>query len=130
MISTRRPRPLLWIGTAIAAISLAVVVGAAFDSDDSSPGSTSTTADPGAVYNPVAAGEELPGSYRPLLDRDQIAPVYRPVFAPGDDVDWPLDTLVIGVSEGDTAKAYPVTHLNSREMVIDSLEGIPILVTW
>ncbi len=130
MISSRRPRPLLWIGTAIVAISFAVAVGAALDSDDATPGSTVATADPGAVYNPVSAGEELPRSYRPLLDRDQIAPVYRPTFAPGDDVDWPLDTLVIGVAEGGTAKAYPVTHLNSREMVIDSLEGIPILVTW
>jgi hypothetical protein len=37
---------------------------------------------------------------------------------------------VIGVAAAETAKAYPVTHLNSREMVIDSLDGIPILVSW
>jgi hypothetical protein len=37
---------------------------------------------------------------------------------------------VIGVAGTNSAKAYPVTHLNQREMVVDSLEGIPILVTW
>jgi hypothetical protein len=82
------------------------------------------------TYDPVTAGEELPAGYRQLLDRDQIAPIYEPTFTTPDAVDWPGDMLVIGVAGADTAKAYPVTHLNQREMVIDSLEGIPILVTW
>jgi hypothetical protein len=34
------------------------------------------------------------------------------------------------VSSGSEAKAYPVSFLNRREMVIDSINGIPILVTW
>lgn len=87
-------------------------------------------ADPGAVYNPIDAGEELPTGYRVGLARDQIAPVYEPEFTAAAGVDWPDDSLVIGVAGAERAKAYPVTHLNSREMVIDSLEGIPILVTW
>ncbi len=81
-------------------------------------------------YDPVAAGEELPSGYRIGFERDQIAPVYDPSFTTADRVDWPADSLVIGVAGDTEAKAYPVTHLNSREMVIDSLEGIPILVTW
>lgn len=89
-----------------------------------------TPADPDVTYDPVRAGEELPAGYRQLLDRDQIAPIYEPTFTTPDAVDWPGEMLVIGVAGGDTAKAYPVTHLNQREMVIDSLEGIPILVTW
>ncbi len=87
-------------------------------------------ADPATVYDPVKAGEPLPASYRQLLDRDQIEPVYDPVFVPGGQVDWPDSMLVIGVAAADTAKAYPVTHLNKHEMVIDSLDGDPILVSW
>lgn len=86
--------------------------------------------DPSTVYDPVAAGEELPEGYVPLVPRDVIEPVYDPTFTAGTNVDWPRDSLVVGVAGAETAKAYPVTHLNSREMVIDSLEGIPILVTW
>ncbi len=85
---------------------------------------------PDGVYNPVLAGEPLPDGYRVALRRDAILPVYNPEFAGASDVDWPEDMLVIGVAGEGTAKAYPVTHLNSREMVIDSLDGIPILVSW
>ncbi len=87
-------------------------------------------ADPDLTYDPVRAGDPLPEGYRQLLDRDQIAPIYDPKFVTPGEVDWPGDSLVIGVAGTETAKAYPVTHLNQREMVIDSLEGIPILVTW
>lgn len=91
---------------------------------------TAFRTDPNDVYDPVRAGETVPSGYRKLLDRDQILPVYNPVFTSADLVDWPAGMLVIGVSGEETAKAYPVTHLNQREMVIDSLEGIPLLVTW
>jgi len=85
---------------------------------------------PATEYDPVAAGEDLPRGYWVGYARDQIEPVYQPEFTAADRVDWPGDSLVVGVAGTNTAKAYPVTHLNSREMVIDSLEGIPILVTW
>ncbi len=87
-------------------------------------------ADPASVFDPVEAGEQLPDGYRQLLDRDQIPPVYEPVFTAASAVDWPLDSLVLGVAGAETAKAYPITHLNQREMVIDVLEGTPILVSW
>ena len=83
-----------------------------------------------AAYDPVKAGDPLPDGFRQLLGRDQIEPVYNPVFTAADRVDWPLDSLIIGVAGSDTAKAYPVTHLNQHEMVIDHLEGMPILVSW
>lgn len=86
--------------------------------------------DPNDVYDPVRAGEQLPSGYRRVLGRDQIFPIYEPAFVLATEVDWASDTLVIGVAGDKSAKAYPVTHLNRREMVIDSLEGIPILVTW
>ena len=86
--------------------------------------------DPLEVYDPVRAGETLPEGYRSALPRDAILPVYEPAFTEANNVDWPGDSLVIGVSGATESKAYPVTHMNSREMVVDSLEGIPILVTW
>ena len=86
--------------------------------------------DPSKVYDPVKAGEPTPPGYRQLLARDQILPVYDPVFTSASLVDWPAEMLVIGISGVETAKAYPVTHLNQREMVIDSLEETPLLVSW
>lgn len=87
-------------------------------------------ADPNEVYNPVTAGEPLPEGFRQVLPRDAIVPIYAPEFVAADAIAWPDDTLVIGVALGGGAKAYPVSLLNRREMVVDSLAGIPILVTW
>ncbi len=87
-------------------------------------------ANPDLTYDPVSAGEQMPAGYRQLLARDQIAPIYNPEFTTPSEVDWPDQMLVIGVAGANTSKVYPITPLNQREMVIDSLEGIPILVTW
>jgi hypothetical protein len=86
--------------------------------------------DPNETYDPVKAGEPAPEGFRQLLERDQIAPVYEPVFTSANRVDWPSDMLIIGVSGTSEAKAYPVTHLNQREMVLDYIDGEPILVSW
>ncbi len=85
---------------------------------------------PTEAYNPVTAGERLPDGFRQLLPRDAIRPVYDPQFVDAASVNWPAGTQVIGVSADDEAKAYPVSFLNGREMVIDELAGDPILVTW
>lgn len=82
------------------------------------------------LFDPRTADVELPAGYRPSLGRDVIRPIYDPRFVPGDTVDWPADTLVIGVAIGGEAKAYPVNVLNFREMVIDRLHGVPLLVSW
>ena len=87
-------------------------------------------ADPGDVYDPVKAGERLPRGFRQLLRRDAILPIYDPTFLSAGQTTWPEDALVLGVElEGD-ARAYPIRFLNRREMVIDSIAGIPVLVTW
>lgn len=86
--------------------------------------------DPASIYDPVAAGETLPDGFRQVLARDAIAPVYDPVFTLADQVDWPQDSLVIGVDLNDEARAYPVGFLNRREIVNDDHRGIPTLVTW
>ena len=82
------------------------------------------------LYDPTEAGETLPSGYRRSLPRDAIAPVYEPRFVAARDSGWDDDTLVVGVALDGAAKAYPVSYLNQREMVIDSIAGIPILVTW
>lgn len=82
------------------------------------------------LYNPVVAGETLPAGYRPVLARDGIRPVYRPLFVPADDSAWPDDELIIGVEIDGDARAYPVGFLNRREIVLDMHRGIPTFVTW
>lgn len=93
-------------------------------------GTAGVRVDPAGVYNPVLAGEALPDGFRQILPRDAIEPVYDPSFVGGASIGWPLDAEVIGVAMGDEAKAYPVSFLNGREMVVDEIDGIPILVTW
>jgi hypothetical protein len=82
------------------------------------------------VYNPVTAGERLPDTFRQLLPRDAIRPVYDPTFVAAADAGWSGDTDVIGVADGDEAKAYPVRFLTGREMVNDEIDRKPIVVTW
>ncbi|MCP4248223.1 MAG: hypothetical protein GY778_14350, partial [bacterium] len=98
-------RKLLLSALGLTALIVIGVAGALARSDASS--GPPIPADPATVYDPVAAGEPLPSGYRPLLDRDQIAPVYNPEFTSADGVDWPPDMLVIGVAGSRTAKAYP-----------------------
>ena len=82
------------------------------------------------IYDPVRMGEELPDGFRQLLPRDAIFPVYAPTFRREDSTDWPAEALVIGVELDGEAKAYPVTFLNRREMVVDWIGGSPVLVSW
>lgn len=86
--------------------------------------------DPGSAYNPVTAGESLPDGFRQLLPRDAISPIYDPTFVPADLAGWPTNTDVIGVTQGGVAKAYPVSFLSGRELVVDEIDNIPILVSW
>ena len=130
----RSAKRVVWFGMLLALVVIVVVVVASIVGPlRQRPTPTATPVvpvDPEAVYDPVKAGEDLPDGFRQGLGRDQIVPVYAPVFTASSEVDWPADMLVIGVAGTNSAKAYPVTHLNQREMVVYSLEGIPILVTW
>ncbi len=120
-----------WIWVPVAAlVAMAItvaVIGGTLGRDDTP---ALVRADPGGTYDPVKAGEPTPDGFWQVLGRDRIAPVYEPAFTSADNVDWPQDTLVVGVSGKSESKAYPVTHLNQREMVIDYIDGEPILVSW
>ena len=43
---------------------------------------------------------------------------------------WPGETDISGVALGEEAKAYPISHLNGHELVVDEIDGWPILVSW
>jgi hypothetical protein len=97
---------------------------------DSTP-SLGALAEPRTAYDPVEAGESLPSGFRQLLRRDAILPIYDPKFVADELNDaWDDNTLVIGIAIDGDIKAYPVRFLNRREMVVDSVAGIPVLVTW
>ena len=85
---------------------------------------------PGEVYDPVAAGEPTPPNFRQVLPRDSILPVYNPRFVSAVDAAWTDDALIIGLELEGEAKAYPVSFLTRREMVIDWIGGTPVLVSW
>ena len=85
---------------------------------------------PDGIYDPVRAGEPTPAGFRQLLPRDAIHPVYNPTFRSAESTEWSAGTLVIGLELNGEAKAYPVSFLNFREMVIDWIGGSPVLVTW
>lgn len=121
-------------GFAVAAglvVALAGISWWAF-SEDTTPTSTEAgvRVDSTSAYNPVTAGESLPDGFRQLLPRDAILPVYDPRFVPATAAGWADATDVIGVEADGEAKAYPVSFLNGREMVIDEIAGDPVLVTW
>jgi len=86
--------------------------------------------DPERVYDPVSAGEEMPDTFQQLRQRDSVMPVYDPQIGQASDVGWGADDLVIGLELGGEARAYPVRYLDKREMVLDDLGGIPVLVSW
>jgi len=85
---------------------------------------------PGDVPDPFREGETLPEGYRQLLARDSIRPVYDPTFVTAEAIGWRDQDLVLGLEIDDDARAYSIAHLNSHEMVIDRVAGIPVLVTW
>ncbi len=122
------PSPLM---LAVAAAALVVVSIWAFAAPTGrSVGEAGVRADPSQVYNPVVAGEALPDGFRQLLPRDAILPVYEPEFVRGVDSPWRGSIEVIGVEINGDARAYPVSFLNGRELVVDEVGGIPILVSW
>jgi hypothetical protein len=86
--------------------------------------------EPGTLYNPVHAGEELPLGFRSLLPRDAILPIYNPQFVIASDSGWHDQALVVGLEIDGDARAYPVSFLNRREIVNDHVGKTPVLVTW
>ena len=124
------PRFLAPLAAVAALIVFGIIVASERPSRPEATPQLGVLADPNEVYDPVKAGEVIPRGFRQVLPRDAIVPVYAPEFVGAASIDWDGSTLVIGLELDGAAKAYPVSHLNRREMVVDSLAGIPVLVTW
>lgn len=133
MTTTRRDQS---IGSVVVVVVLVGIAALAwFSSSQGAPRPEAVVglgalADPSETYDPVRAGEETPRGFRQLLNRDVIAPIYDPVFVAAAASEWPDEALIIGVEIDGDARAYPVKRLDTREMVIDRIAGIPVLVTW
>lgn len=64
--------------------------------------------------------------------RDAIRPVYEPVqYQAVEGGDWLSDRdLVIGYESDSGSFAYPIKFLNSHELVNDTIDGVPVLVSY
>ena len=67
---------------------------------------------------------------RQLISRDGIMPIYDPQFTSAEDSGYDSNELVMGVEINGDARAYPVGLLQQREMVNDTVGGVPIVATW
>ena len=78
----------------------------------------------------VRLSEASSGTIRRL--RDAIRPVYEPVrYQDVSGGDWLSDSdTVIGYLSESGASAYPINFLNSHELVNDTIDGIPVLVSY
>ena len=66
-----------------------------------------------------------------VLGKDAIPAIDHPVFVPARDADFMIDDeLVIGLVEGDEAKAYSTWLLDRHEIVNDVIGRTPVAVTW
>ena len=63
--------------------------------------------------------------------KDGIPAILKPVFINRNQADFlSPDDQVIGVKVGNQTKAYPIKILNWHEVVNDTMNGLPIVVTF
>ena len=67
------------------------------------------------------------------VPRDAIRAIDDPVFVTAEEADKFMSNNepVLGLYDGEVAKAYSLWHLDRHEIVNDSLPGLgPVAVTW
>ncbi len=65
------------------------------------------------------------------VPRDKIKAIDAPTFLSANQAGFVPDRMpVIGVTDGDEAKAYPIPFLSRVEIVNDQIGGRAIAVTW
>lgn len=74
----------------------------------------------------IPADEIIPGG----PPRDGIPSLEHPPAVRPADASWEDDAMVMGVTVGDQARAYPTGILGRHELVNDTLGGTPILVSF
>jgi hypothetical protein len=66
-----------------------------------------------------------------LLPRDGIRAILNPQFITPAEADrYTADEPVLGVSINGDSRAYSIPFLSGREVVNDTVGGVPIAVTW
>jgi hypothetical protein len=67
-----------------------------------------------------------------VLARDAIPAIMNPNFVSGDEAHAQMQprSQVIGLSINGDHRAYSTAHLNSHEVVNDTVGGVPVAVTW
>jgi hypothetical protein len=130
-------KPVLWI---LGLLILGVLAFSAFrDQVESAASQLDPTApapaeteDPAVAVEPAVTPTER--SYRivTLLPFDAIPAIDDPRFysAAEADTEYEEDELVLGVTINGESKAYSTSHLDSHEIVNDTLGGRKIAVTW
>ncbi|MCP3973051.1 MAG: DUF3179 domain-containing protein [bacterium] len=118
MATTRRAIPALLV---VAAGVTSAVVWSAGTRDEPPQPPAETVVSRSSIPN---------GHYVQMVAPDAIEPVYDPAFVDAAAVDWSDDALVIGVEIGGDSRAYPLSHLHQREIVIDRVGDVPIAVSY
>ena len=77
----------------------------------------------------VPYDEASPRLIESLLDK--IPPIHEPVYESAENAVWLSDKdSIIGYASGDNAWAYPIKILNFHEIVNDTLNGEPLLISY
>ena len=82
------------------------------------------------LLNPTGQKTVDPDEYRKLIARDVIVPVYEPRYIGPEEADLVDNELVLAVEVDGEAKAFPIGLIRSREIVNDTIGGVPLLITW
>jgi hypothetical protein len=79
----------------------------------------------------LSAPDIRPEDIQTILPRDAIQAILHPSFENAAEANWIAGSdSVVGVSINGDARAYPVAILSGREIVNDTVGGVPIAVTW
>lgn len=79
--------------------------------------------------DPGTPGREL--TIVTLLGRDGIPAIFDPLFrSPAETDNYRSDELVLGISINGDNRAYSIPFLSGREIVNDTVGGVPVAVTW
>jgi hypothetical protein len=85
------------------------------------------------TFQPVNRAVPLSQAPPELIEQllDAISPIHEPKYEPAAEATWLDDgDVVIGYVAGDQAWAYPLRILNFHEIVNDTLNGEPVLISY
>ena len=79
----------------------------------------------------LSAPDIRPEDIQTILPKDAIQAILDPTFENAAEANWIADSdSIVGVSINGDARAYPIAILSGREIVNDTVGGVPIAVTW